>query len=150
MQNRDTPRNKANGTHSKLNLKERTIMNAIKQATRDLTSSVGNVATAATGVVLVTTKTLKDVTDVTAQSVEGLPGVLAALWHTPKNAMVGYVKEAEECTTTEAQAKVDAMLPDSLASGIVASAMGMGALAALLMEDELEDEQEAADSKASS
>lgn len=120
-------------------------MNAIKQATQDVTKSCGNVATAASGLVLVTTSTVKDGTEILANSVAGLPGTLQALWNVPKHTMVGYIQEAEGLSREEALAKVNDMLPDSVAGAITSGAIGTGALVALLMEDEEEEkEQEAA------
>ena len=119
-------------------------MNTIKTVKKDVAQSISNVATAGTGLVKVTTSVVSDATGIVAGTVEGLPGVLSALWYTPKNAMVGYIKEAEDCSLEEAQKKVDEMLPDSVADAITAGAIGAGELTALLLEDdeEVEDEKD--------
>ena len=117
-------------------------MKTIKVVKKDISTSIGNTATAATGLVKVTTGVVSDATGIVSNTIEGLPGVLGALWYTPKNAMVGYVKEAEDCSLEEAQKKVDAMLPDSVADAITAGAIGVGELTALLLEDDEEVEEE--------
>lgn len=115
------------------------IMNAIKQVTRDIATSVGHTTTAASSLVLVTTGTVKDTTGAVATGIKALPGVLAALWSLPKNSMVGYVQEAEQCTLEEAQAKVNSMLPESVADAIVMGSISTGALMAALFEDDNDD-----------
>ena len=53
--------------------------------------------------------------------------------------MVGYVQEAEQCTLEEAQAKVNSMLPESVADAIVMGSISTGALMAALFEDDNDD-----------
>lgn len=119
------------------------MTNAIKTVTKDVSKSVGNVATAATELTVVGSGVLKDSTKTVAEGVQALPGILSALWSVPKNSMVGYIKEEKGLTEQEARAEVEKLLPDSVADAIVAGSIGTGALVAALFEDdEDEDTQE--------